>query len=88
MSEDRLQRIEDKVDRMSQAIVAMARMEERMISVFKRLDACDATMKKVDERLDESEKQAIARGQKIAFAERLFWMVLSGAVGLAFIYLR
>jgi uncharacterized membrane protein len=88
MSEDRLQRIEDKVDRMSQAIVAMARMEERMISVFKRLDACDETMKKIDERMDESEKQAIARGQKIAFAERLFWMVLSGAVGLAFIYLR
>jgi ASC-1-like (ASCH) protein len=45
-------------------------------------------MKKIDERMDKSEKQAIARGQKIAFAERLFWMVLSGAVGLAFIYLR
>jgi hypothetical protein len=63
MAEDRLQRMEDKIDRMSQAIVAMARVEE-------------------------SEKQAIAKGQKIVFAERLFWMVLSGAVGLAFIYLR
>jgi uncharacterized membrane protein len=88
MSEDRLQRIEDKVDQMAQAIVAMARMEERMITVFKRLDAFDAATKKIDERMDEAEKQAIARGQKIAFAERLFWMVLSGAVGLAFIYLR
>ena len=88
MTEERLQRMEDKIDRMSQAIVAMARMEERMISVFKRLDACDETIKKIDERMDESEKQAIARGQKIAFAECLFWMVLSGAVGLAFIYLR
>ena len=88
MSEDRLQRIEDKVDQMAQAIVAMARMEERMITVFKRLDAFHAATKKIDERMDEAEKQAIARGQKIAFAERLFWMVLSGAVGLAFIYLR
>lgn len=88
MSEDRLQRIEDKVDQMAQAIVAMARMEERMITVFKRLDTFDAATKKIDERMDEAEKQAIARGQKIAFAERLFWMVLSGAVGLAFIYLR
>ena len=88
MADDRLQRMEDKIDRMSQAIVAMSCMEERMISVFKRLDACDDTMKKIDERMDEAEKQAIARGQKIAFAERLFWMVLSGAVGLAFIYLR
>jgi ASC-1-like (ASCH) protein len=30
-------------------------------------------VKKIDERMDKSEKQAIARGQKIAFAERLFW---------------
>jgi hypothetical protein len=88
MTEDRLQRMEDKIDRMSQAIIAMARMEERMITVFKRLDAFDETAKKIDARMDEAEKQAIARGQKSAFAERLFWMVLSGAVGLAFIYLR
>ena len=88
MADDRLQRMEDKIDRMSQAIIAMARMEERMITVFKRLDAFDETAKKIDARMDEAEKQAISRGQKIVFAERLFWMVLSGAVGLAFIYLR
>lgn len=88
MSEDRLQRIEDKVDKMAEAIVAMARMEERLVTCFKRLDAFDQTVNKFDERMDESEKQAIARGQKIAFAERIFWMVLSSAVGLAFIYLR
>ena len=88
MADDRLQRMEDKIDRMSQAIIAMARMEERMITVFKRLDAFDETAKKIDARMDEAEKQAISIGQKIAFAERLFWMVLSGAVGLAFIYLR
>ena len=88
MADDRLQRMEDKIDGMSQAIIAMARIEERMITVFKRLDAFDETAKKIDARMDEAEKQAISRGQKIAFAERLFWMVLSGAVGLAFIYLR
>ena len=41
MTEERLQRIEDKVDKMHIAIVAMARMEERMTSVFKRLDSMD-----------------------------------------------
>ncbi len=72
MSEDRLQRIEDKVDQMAQAIVAMARMEERMITVFKRLDAFDAATKKSTSAWTKLKKQAIARGQKIAFAERLF----------------
>ena len=66
----------------------MARMEERMLTLFKRMDKFDDVIKKVDDRLDEMERQAIARGQKIAFAERIFWMICTGAVGLAFVYLR
>lgn len=88
MTEDRLSRMEEKLDRLSEAVVAMARMEERMLTLFKRMDKFDNCIQKVDGRLDEMERQAIARGQKIAFAERIFWMVLSGVVGLAFIYLR
>lgn len=88
MSDDRLSRMEEKLDRLSEAVVAMARMEERMLTLFKRMDKFDSCIQKIDDRLDEAERQAIARGQKIAFAERIFWMVLSGAVGLAFIYLR
>ena len=66
----------------------MARMEERMITVFKLLDFSDDAWKKYDNRMDDIEKQALTRGQKIAFAERIFWMVLTGAVGLCFVYLR
>ena len=88
MSDDRLSRMEEKLDRLSEAVVAMARMEERMLTIFKRMDKFDSCLQKIDDRLDETERQAIARGQKIAFAERLFWMVCTGAVGLAFVYLR
>lgn len=88
MQEDRLDRIEEKLDKMSEAIICLARMEERMVTVFRRLDTFDDLCKKMDARMDEYEKQAIARGQKIAFAERVFWMVLTGAVGLVFVYLR
>ena len=88
MSEERLTRMEDKIDKLSEAVLAIARMEERLLTVFKRLENVDANLKKMDDRIDDMEKQAIARGQKIAFAERLFWMVCTGAVGLAFVYLR
>ena len=88
MTEERLTRIEKHLDKMSAAMVDMARMEERIVSAFKRIDNVVEYQKKADERLDEMEKQAIARGQKIAFAERIFWMVCTGAVGLAFVYLR
>ena len=80
--------MEDKLDKLSEAVYAIARMEERMLTVFKRLENIDASVKKMDDRIDEMEKQAIARGQKIAFAQRLFWMICTGTVGLAFVYLR
>ena len=70
MSDERLSRMEDKLDKLSEAVVEMARMEERLLTVFKRLEHMDAAFKKYDDRVDEIEKQALIRGQKIAFAER------------------
>ena len=63
-------------------------MEERMITVFKRLDMSDDAWTKYDDRMKEIKRKAFIRGQKIAFAERIFWMILSGDVGLCFVYLR
>ena len=71
-SDDRHTRMEDKLDKLSEAVYSIARMEERMLTMFKRLENIDASVKKMVDRIDQMEKQAIARGQKIAFAERLF----------------
>ena len=88
MSDNRLHRIEEKVDKLAEAMVGMVRMEERLVSAFKRMDNIIEYQGKLDARLGELEKQSIVRGQKIAFAERFFWMVATGAVGLAFVFLR
>ena len=80
--------MEDKLDKLSEAVVEMARMEERLLTIFKRLEHMDSAFEKYDDRVDEIEKQALIRGQKIAFAECVFWMVVTGAVGLASIFLR
>ena len=88
MEDERLSRMETKIDKLSEAVVAMARMEERMITVFKRLDMSDVAWKKYDDRINEIERKALIRGQKIAFAERIFWMILTGVDGLCFVGLR
>jgi vacuolar-type H+-ATPase subunit E/Vma4 len=80
--------MEDKLDKLSEAVIPMARMEKRLVSVDKRMDEVDDVFKKFDDRIDDIERQAVARGQKIAVAERFFWMILTGAVGLCFVYLR
>ena len=61
MSDERLCRMEDKLDKLSEAVVEMARMEERLLTIFKRLEHMDAAFKKYDDRVDEIEKQALVR---------------------------
>ena len=80
--------METKIDKLSEAVVVMARIQERMITVFKRLDMSDDAWKKYDDRMNEIKRKALVRGQKIAFAESIFWMILIGAVGLCFVYFK
>ena len=70
MNDNRLSRMEEKLDKLSEAVISTARIEERMISVFKRLDRVDEGFNKSDKRMDELEQTSIRRCQNIAFAER------------------
>jgi hypothetical protein len=89
MSEDaRLERIEKKLDEVGQAIVALARMEERMITLFKRMDSLDAEQGKQDRRLRVVENNVGGNRQTLRFAERVFWIVVTAAVAFAFNYFR
>lgn len=82
MDDQRLERIEEKLDKMSEAIVSLARMEERMITLFKRMDSYDDKQKTLETRLSDIE----VKHASIAWIERLVWIVI-GAVVSAAIYL-
>ena len=85
MSEDpRLERIEKKLDEVGQAIVALARMEERMVTVFKRLDIYDTAQNDLATRVNNLEHSTGANGQMLRFAERVFWIAVTAGVALAF----
>ena len=89
MSDDhRLERIESKLDEVGRAIVALARMEERMITLFKRMDSLDVEQTAHGRRLTLVENRVGSNGQALRFAERLFWIVATAAVGLIFYKLR
>lgn len=89
MSDDaRLERIERKLDEVGQAIVALARMEERMVTLFKRMDTYDAAQTSLSAKVNSLEKSVGSNGQMLRFAERVFWIVVTGAVALAFNFMR
>ncbi len=89
MSDDhRLERIENKLDEVGKAIVALARMEERMITLFKRMDTLDNEKNAHSRRLTLVENRVGSNGQSLRFAERLFWIIATAAVGLIFFKMR
>lgn len=84
----RLERIENKLDTMSDAIVALARLDERMITLFKRMDTLDADQANQGRRLTLVESRVGNNGQALRFAERVFWIVATSGVGYLFFLLR
>jgi hypothetical protein len=55
MNDNRLSHMEEMLDKLFEAVISMARIEDRMISVFKRLDRVDEGFNKSDNRIDELE---------------------------------
>ena len=86
--ETRLIRIENKLDQVGDAIVALARMEERMITLFKRMDTLDTDNNGLGRRLTIIEGRVGSNGQALRFAERVFWIVVTAGIALAFNHLK
>ena len=81
MEDHRLDRIEEKLDKLSEAVVCLARMEERLITIFNRLE-------KIEIRVDEVEADTGRSKHTIRFFERIFWIILSSGVATAFWYFK
>ena len=80
----RLARIETKLDEMGKVIISLARVEERMVTLFNRLDAIDKDRVAQGDRLLAVEKKTGNNGASLRFAERVFWIVLAAVVTFAF----
>lgn len=80
MTEDRLARIEQKVDDVAKAIVQLARMEERMITLFNRMDSYDKGQTKITERLTEVEKTVEKKATVVGIGERFTWLIVGALI--------
>ena len=79
--EHRLDRIEEKLDKLSEAVVCLARMEERLITIFNRLE-------KIENRVDAIEEVSSNSRYSLRFMERAFWIVVSASIVTLFWYFR
>lgn len=82
-----LSRIESKLDRVETAIVSLARMEERMVSLFNRMDRYDSDQKDTLKRVAELERVTIGRGQFFRWADRGGAAMLGAVISAVVAYL-
>ena len=88
MDENRLHRIENKLDKLAEAVVSLARMEERMVTLFNRMGKYEEKQEGLEARIDEVENTNIKNGATLRFAERVFWIVATAAISTGFWYLK
>jgi phage shock protein A len=72
----RLDRIEEKLDKVGEAIISLARMEERMITLFKRMDMYDQQQQALESRVANIEVKSASS----EWIERVVWLVVGAAV--------
>ena len=78
---ERLDRIEEKIDKMTEAIVQMARFEEKLDNYEKYRDESWARMNRFSEKLDRIEKKVDENAHTVGLINKLFWVAIVAASG-------
>jgi chromosome segregation ATPase len=77
----RLDRIEEKLDKLTEAMVAMARAEEKIINLQEDQYNMFDRMNKHSEKLDEIERVCNDNHRTICVINKLFWVVTVAVIG-------
>jgi hypothetical protein len=72
----RLTRIEEKLDKVSEALNLLVRVEERLITLFKRMDNYDSSLQAQNAKINELEKKVYSS----AWVERVVWVIVAAGV--------
>jgi len=77
----RLDRIEEKLDKLTDAMVAMARAEEKIINLQEDQHNMFERMNKHSEKLDEIERVCNDNHRTICVINKLFWVIAVAVIG-------
>lgn len=69
-----------KIDGLAKVVTDMARVEERMLTLFNRMDKYDLAHERMADRVMAIENVTTRRGVVFHGVERVFWAVVGGVV--------
>lgn len=75
--EDRLHRVEAKIDKLQDAVIALARVEEQLVTVFNRQSSIESKVNGLDDKVDRM-VESLANARSV---ERVVWIFIAAAIG-------
>ena len=86
--EARLQRIENKLDKLSEAFTILARVEEKIMSSNARIDRLEFRADESERDMDKMKGIVGYNQQTVKVVERFAWILVSSLVGTVMYFLR
>lgn len=77
----RLDRIEEKIDKLSEAIVSLARAEEKIHNLEGSLETALQKLSSIDERIRSVESKSNDNEQKLSAFSKFFWVIVTAVAG-------
>lgn len=79
---NRFDRIETKLDKLSEAMVSLARTEEKIMAMETDRSNQIQRMNRFSEKLDTIEKKCDDNARTVATINKLFWLVASAVIAI------
>ena len=83
----RLDRIEAKIDKLSETVVSLARVEEKVIALDKEAVRTNERLDKIDGRLEQVEERVGSNDVTVKVVNKVFWVLLTSVVAAAAAYI-
>lgn len=81
--DNRLSRIENKIDQLSEALINIARAEEKLIAIEKNNFAHYERMNRLSNKIDDLENMVMENNRTISFINKFFWILMTVVCGAA-----
>lgn len=87
-TDSRFDRLEQKIDKLTDAVTKIVRVEEQLISNNRRLDRVEERVTKTEDDIEKVAEIARNNATVTKFADKLFWVVMTAGIATLFYFLR
>lgn len=78
---DRLNRIEEKIDKLSEAMIALARAEEKLVAIEKNNHNNFDRMNRFSQKLDDIEKKVDDNARTVSIINKVVYVISVAIIG-------